>query len=616
MLAQLVRFGGVGALATLAHVMVALAVQAALSVTPQQANLAGFAAAIVLSYAGHARVTFGAPLRSGPQLLRFGLLSLVGLATSGLTVHAATEVLGLGFGAAMLAVGLIVPGVSFLVMRFWVFSGRNAGGPLALTGVALCGGIPLVLLAAFWNRPVNHDVAWFLFAARDWLAGARLYVDLVEVNPPLNFYLTLPALGLADLLGISDGNGHYVSMALLLLIILTWSERILRSGFSWSPPRRALVLAGLALGIVLPSPDGLGQREQVMVLLFLPWALHEAAARRQTPGQTLATALVAAVGMCLKPHFVLFPLAITVLNCIEARSLRPVLSLANIVFLAVGGANVCFVLLVHATYLTETVGLALEVYSAYGKPAAEILSGIPASLGLGGLALAIRLRSQPLSRPIRVFVALVAAGLLTYFAQGTGFGYHQLPFLAFLTAACCVALAEADRMRPDLALAGLTVVAIALSGVQKGFYRNSSVAEIEQEVARIGPVRSLIVLSSNVYAGPAVAMALDADWASGYPANWLVPGAVNRLAKADCTAQPDLCRRLTAIAAKNRSDVIATISTRRPELMIVDLRSGYFEQPGFAWLTFMAEDSAWAPLIADYSQVAATERFLYFLRRR
>lgn len=125
MLAQLIRFAGVGGLATLAHVLVALAVQAALPVTPQQANLAGFAAGFVVSYSGHARLTFGAPLRSGPQLVRFFVLSLLGLGASSLTVHVMTGLLGLGFGPAMLAVAVIVPALTYLAMRFWVFARRD-----------------------------------------------------------------------------------------------------------------------------------------------------------------------------------------------------------------------------------------------------------------------------------------------------------------------------------------------------------------------------------------------------------------------------------------------------------------------------------------------------------
>ena len=125
MLAQLIRFAGVGGLATLAHVLVALAVQAALPVTPQEANLAGFAAGVAVSYTGHARVTFGAPLRSRSQFARFVILSLLGLGASSLTVQVTTGLLGWGFGAAMATVAVIVPACTYLAMRFWVFARRD-----------------------------------------------------------------------------------------------------------------------------------------------------------------------------------------------------------------------------------------------------------------------------------------------------------------------------------------------------------------------------------------------------------------------------------------------------------------------------------------------------------
>jgi putative flippase GtrA len=129
MLAQILRFVGVGGLATLAHVLTALAADALLPLSAQQANLAGFAAGFATSYAGHARVTFGAPLRSGPQFLRFAVLSLLGLAASSGTVWLVTSRLGLGFPAAMAAVALVVPALSYLAMRFWVFAAAEEKTP-------------------------------------------------------------------------------------------------------------------------------------------------------------------------------------------------------------------------------------------------------------------------------------------------------------------------------------------------------------------------------------------------------------------------------------------------------------------------------------------------------
>jgi putative flippase GtrA len=129
MLAQLLRFIGIGGLATLAHVLTALIAETLFPLTAQQANLAGFAAGFATSYAGHARVTFGAPLRAGGQFLRFAVLSLLGLAASSGTVWLVTARLGFGFPVAMAAVALVVPALSYLAMRFWVFAGTGEKTP-------------------------------------------------------------------------------------------------------------------------------------------------------------------------------------------------------------------------------------------------------------------------------------------------------------------------------------------------------------------------------------------------------------------------------------------------------------------------------------------------------
>jgi putative flippase GtrA len=122
-LGQILRFGAVGVVATLSHVLVAVLTESALKMGPQMANLAGYAVAVLVSYTGHALVTFNAPVQSAARFLRFILVSLTGLATSSLTVWVVSDVLGQTFPVAMLCVAAAVPVVTYLGMRFWVFKG-------------------------------------------------------------------------------------------------------------------------------------------------------------------------------------------------------------------------------------------------------------------------------------------------------------------------------------------------------------------------------------------------------------------------------------------------------------------------------------------------------------
>ncbi|MDM7933606.1 GtrA family protein [Tabrizicola sp.] len=616
MVAQFTRFVGVGGLATVVHVLCALVLRHLLAISDQQANLAGFSAAVLVSYVGHARFTFGVEMRSGPQFLRFVFLSLFGLATSSGTVWVVSSHLGFSFATAMAAVAVLVPGMTFLVLRFWVFDGRTPTIGLFPSGLVLPLLLAVSVLALFWGRMLNHDTAWYLIATRDWLGGATLYVDVMEVNPPLNFYLTVPALLFADLLGVSDTNGQYIALSLLIFLSLWWCSAIIGSDRQLSPAWAALMLVGIAAAFVVPALNNMAQREQLLVILAMPWALRQIGSAPGSRGQDVASAAFAAVGVCLKPHFVVFPIVVTVFHCVRLRSLWPVVSAANLTFLGLGLAYVGYVAVVHPLYLTEILGIARDVYGAYGSEVGPLLAQLQFEALLMLVPVLVALGARGQNREAGVFLVLSGAGLASYLMQGTGFGYHAIPFRTFAMIGCVLLMIKASR-------SGMTVaalaVAVALAGlvagsVRRGLYSNGAVSEISRIASGLGQVDGVIVLSSHVYAGPPVALALDADWASRYPANWLVPGAINRLARTDCAREAAVCARLAAIAARNRGDNIDDILSHQPDLLIIDRQSGYFDANPFDWQAFMAEDQDWSQVVAAYRLTATTDRFLYFQR--
>ncbi|MEI4264286.1 GtrA family protein, partial [Roseovarius sp. D0-M9] len=589
------------------------AVDSSMGITPLHANLAGFCCALLFSYVGHARFTFGVGLNSGTQILRFFCIAIVGLAISSGTVWSA-EVLNLSFGAAMTAVAIVVPIFSYVALRLWVFEtvARKCGGDWI--GIGLSGALALGVLVLFWGRMLNHDTAWYLIATRSWLGGAELYVELIEVNPPLNFYFTLPAIWLADLFGISDTNGEYLAMAILIFAILYWCSMISSLELGLSYRRRALLLCGIAVALVLPALDNFGQREQVMVLLTLPWLLGELPSTPPPIRRQIARALVAALGICLKPHFLVFPLAISTLKALQQRSLRPLFSAANLTFFVVGLAYICSVALVHPVYLSQIVPNAQEVYGAYGAPFYTVFSRVSLELLLVVLLLLVVFSGRVRQREAGLVAAVSIAGLGSYFLQGTGFSYHVIPFRSFTVIACFFVILKSSRPNVGAIAAAIVIAALTIHGIKRGFYRNPHALQIADVVRERGPADSLMVLSSHVYAGPPAALASGASWISRYPANWLVPGAMNRLANTDCSRNAETCYLLEAIANSNRADNVADIAAAKPDILVFDLRSGYFDEVGFSWEAFLAEHAMWAQIISEYSQLKSTDRFAFYYR--
>jgi putative flippase GtrA len=120
------RFGFVGIAATLTYLVGANILIHFAVVGPGFASVIAYLAGMAVSYIGQSRWTFqGAGGRW--QLARFMALSAAGLVISYAAPHAA-QGLGLPVAAGTMIPILAVPLISFLAMRYWVFTGRSSLG--------------------------------------------------------------------------------------------------------------------------------------------------------------------------------------------------------------------------------------------------------------------------------------------------------------------------------------------------------------------------------------------------------------------------------------------------------------------------------------------------------
>ncbi|MEM8777019.1 MAG: GtrA family protein [Pseudomonadota bacterium] len=129
MIAQVLRFAGVGAIATFVHVVVALLSASILQFTPQIANSLGFVSAVAFSYIGHGRFTFATDLRHNVHMPRFVFGAITSFVLSTLLTQVITVWLEAPFVYAMASVAILVPAASFLIYKFWVFSPDYSRGP-------------------------------------------------------------------------------------------------------------------------------------------------------------------------------------------------------------------------------------------------------------------------------------------------------------------------------------------------------------------------------------------------------------------------------------------------------------------------------------------------------
>src|SRR5689334_17703724 len=141
-----------------------------------------------------------------------------------------------------------------------------------LSGLAL---VPLLLALGFvlfttLKAPLKDDVAWLLYVAQQWLAGRQLYVDLVEVNPPMIMWiLALPA-AVSAALGVAAKLVAVPFFAACVLGSAGWCAKLLRGyGPLGTVPLPLFAAIGAVL-LLLPGPE-FGQREHLLVAAALPY---------------------------------------------------------------------------------------------------------------------------------------------------------------------------------------------------------------------------------------------------------------------------------------------------------------------------------------------------------
>jgi hypothetical protein len=486
---------------------------------------------------------------------------------------------------------------------------------------------------------LNHDVAWITHSARWLLEGRRFGSGIVDVNPPLVWYFTLPAAALAKAGVLSEPS------ALRLWVWLVCGGSLLLAHRLLAPLRTdgrqleaAAIILGAAYAMTIVSAGAFGQRDFLAFVLGLPWCLLVAwriDAPLACPRPTaVLTGVLAAIAFGLKPWLLAVPLLLESLRAAEQRSLKGLLRPET---LALGLGLVAYVALVAALapdYLRVSLPLARATYWAYdeslspwvyGKPALE-----PALYGLLLCALTLTL-----TRHARVLLAAIVGFGVSHWAQGKGFAYHAFPALATATVFFAYAVARmlhlmqarARTARPALRLA--LVACLALLVAERGWtwslparqwlaaydtadgYVGQMHRALVDVVNRYAPRGSYVyAFSSHPFpAFPTMSYA-QAEWGSAFPAQFAIPAYVRRhkppgVELAAIERAVDLQRRY----------VLDEFRRYRPRVVLVQSWRGRLGMRGpFDDVAFYSEDPQFALIWRSYREAGLVDSVTIYVR--
>lgn len=491
----------------------------------------------------------------------------------------------------------------------------------------------LVLLAALsvWvvvqtGRPeaLNYDVAYILAHAERMLDGARYGRDVIDVNPPLIFWLKVPLVLAARILGLP---AWWAYNGLVFLLILTSTFLCHRYFVTAGSERNDIHVDGrvlaatLCLSLVLIPGYNFGQRDHLLLILTLPYLFTTAGlARGYSPAkkERVGVALMAGVGIALKPFFVLPWIAAELALLWLCRDWRLLFRVENgIIF----GVQVFYIACVFAfTDYADVVPFALQVYPSFGASISDLF--VRSFMYWVAFVVAVVLwlvaPVRENEKALRFVLGTTLIGFLAAaLAQHKFFVYHFLPtfiiavvmsiFVLFQALRASRRFAEiaptVSKKLPNLFLASLVGFGVISSfeplwrtNLAKSSQNLRLLAEVVETHARDKPV---LFLNIHIYPTFPVVNVAGARWTSPHGSMWVIPGVyegnMDRFPYRDFHEMGEIERRFV-------TDVVDDIAENRPVLIVVDrdVRKKGRDAGGFDFLEYFRREPRFGNLFEDY----------------
>ncbi|CAA9525417.1 MAG: hypothetical protein AVDCRST_MAG31-1884 [uncultured Sphingomonas sp.] len=440
----------------------------------------------------------------------------------------------------------------------WQSGRRSASLPATVAAMLVAAVLTQSLLT-----PVNADVSWLITLCERLLGGDRLYVDIIEANPPASVWLYLPTVWLAQRLALAP-EPLVIGSALLGAVASIAATGVLAAKLRGLPSGWWLMTgAGFAL-LILPGAL-FAQREHFALMLALPaTAAIVRIAERRTPNPAVLAAAGIAAGllMAIKPPFALALLLPALWAAVRVHGWRPFFFPAAAAALVLA-AYAAAVVLVTPDYLQLLPMLGATYLPMRDRPLNFLLGPmlvVPVALYLLG-----RVAGAERTPPLATALFLASAGFaLAGLMQGKNYLNHSYPGIALAVVALAVLLAERTAAPASRRLA--IAAAALLIGLQ--LFRAMSVQPppgLVEAIARAGPAKPRL-------------MTLGTELATGHPAARLAGGrwVGSRPSLFTAAAARYVGLRDPAVRRWYREDLasfVRDVDARRPDLVLVEDRS-------------------------------------------
>jgi hypothetical protein len=455
---------------------------------------------------------------------------------------------------------------------------------------------------------VDSDVAWQLWIAGRIHAGANLYTDIIETNPPLWFWMAIPVERLSSILHLRIESVLVAAVGTLVTLSLTATNRLI---LHIPATRRALLLGYGALALMAMPWMHVGQREQLVLIGTIPYAALIAARRQRLDVPLLLAGLVgtcAALGFALKQYFLLVPALLELWLVADTgrswRAIRP----ETIALAAVGAMYAGSIAIFEPDFLIRILPLIRLAYGVFGATGLRYMFGAFAVVGfilLGALLTQSRSFAAGKAPFAAALTVAAAAFAVIYFIQFKGWLYHSIPMVGCASIGVGALLAENRVSSPVRVTASVLLALPLLLAVTEVRHSDGPGPDVTEAVAGLKPGEPVGFLTTETAIPWSVALQGGYRYASRYNGFWMMRAIVRN----ELLGNPD--PRLSALGRQIVSETVDDFTCVPPDRIIVT-RPGPGEDT-LDMLPFFERDPRFVALISHYRVRSRTSLETYEL---
>ena len=460
---------------------------------------------------------------------------------------------------------------------------------------------------------LDPDVAWINYGVGRLLQGDRLYSEIVEINPPFIYGISLPPIWLARTLGWNE-NSVFVLWVLLIAALSSLASYgiLMRDRHRTFDGHFGIALAHVVF-LTLLIGESFGQREHFLLLLLAPY-VYLCAIRlenKSVPRRSAAfIGLCAALGIALKPHYAMVPLFLEFLVFHQkSKSGYSVIRPETITGLATAVILSAILVSEFPQYISEITPMALRAYLPFYRERTETVWALFSTvLLLVGVYMLSGYRAN-IAPPYKTMIVAAIACAFAMLLQYRGFPYQMLPALFLLLGATAFRLFSGDRTK------SASVAAIGLGTLAVLFWVNSPLAFRADipETQALSHGKSIAVLSTNIQDGFPWVPVRGLIWTSRFPSLWFMP-FVNSVDGA--IEQGQEVRETDVILANGlRRQTVDDLIKHEPEyILLQDFTSPLFSTP-VDHLAILGKDRRFAAFISDYARTEEIGKYILYTRK-